>query len=56
VLWGAAGAAVVGGASWLVCGRVRRELGGRWNLLPAAWALTAFAFTGLYYTWNLWPF
>ena len=56
ILWGLAGAALVGGASWLICGRVRHELGSRWNLLPAAWALTAFAFTGLYYTWNLRPF
>jgi len=56
VLWGAAGAAIAATVVWLACRRAGRELGPRWNLLAAAWALTAFGFTGLYYTWNLWPF
>jgi hypothetical protein len=56
VLWGVAGAAAIGPLAWLACRRAGRELSPRWNLLAGAWALTAFAFTGFYFTWNLWPF
>ncbi|HTM21456.1 MAG TPA: hypothetical protein VL172_13140 [Kofleriaceae bacterium] len=56
ILWGLAGAAAFAAVAWLACRRAGRELSARWNLLAAAWALTAFAFIGLYFTWNLWPF
>lgn len=56
VLWGAIGAVLIGGLTWLVLGFSRRELSARVNLLAVCWALTAFLFTGGYFMWNLWPF
>lgn len=56
LLWGFGGAAVGGAGTWLVTSQVRREVSERWLHLSGGWALTAFAYSGLYYTWNLWPF
>lgn len=56
VLWGVGGAVVAGLLTWLGSRFVRRELPRRHLMLAGAWALTAFAMGGLYFTWNLWPF
>ncbi len=56
VSWGVGGF-VIGGALGALGSLIpRRELERRWNLLFGAWALTAFTYAGLYFTWNLWPF
>lgn len=60
LVWGAAGA-FFGAAATLVVGIVRNR-GGERPLRPAtlhlwaAWSLTAFSFTALYFFWGLWPF
>lgn len=56
VLWGLGGAAVGGALGYALARLWNRELTRRWLSLFGAWALTAFAYAGLYYTWNLWPF
>jgi len=56
VLWGVLGAAF--GILGAVAGcRLRRQpVSDTMLKLWGSWALTAFAFAGLYFTWNLWPF
>ncbi len=56
VLWGIGGAAV--GMAVAVLGSMlwRRPMTATGLQLYGAWALAAFAYGGLYYTWNLWPF
>ena len=55
ILWGIGGGLVCAALAWLISGRLaaRREVTLR---LVAAWTLSAFAFSGLFFTWNLWPF
>jgi hypothetical protein len=48
---------VCGGSLILgACRLVNRPVAERWLGLAGAWALAAFAYAGLYYTWNIWPF
>ena len=55
-LWGLGGA-VAGAIAGDLGGRLwRRPLPSRWSQLMGAWALAAFVYGGLYFTWNLWPF
>jgi hypothetical protein len=56
VLWGVCGALVAGGLAYGATRLVDREVSGQVNTLAGAWALTAFGYAGLYYTWGLWPF
>jgi hypothetical protein len=56
VLWGLGGAVCGGLLIQGACRFVNRPVAERWLLLAGAWALAAFAYAGLYYTWNLWPF
>ena len=56
VLWGFVGAAAASLAAVVGCRLVRRSLTDTMLKLWGAWALTSFAFAGMYFTWNLWPF
>ncbi len=56
VLWGIGGALVGAGTAYLGCILFRRSVSEPALRLTGAWALAAFAYGGLYYTWNLWPF
>lgn len=56
VLWGLGGAAVASAIAYVATRLLDRELPGQVNNLMGAWALTAFAYAGVYYTWGLWPF
>ena len=56
VLWATSGALVAGGLVAVATRLAKRELSQTWNNLAGAWALTAFGYAGLYYTWGLWPF
>ena len=55
VAWGLGGAAcgALGGA--LVCAVAKRPLTTQAMLLLGAWAITAIALCGAYFTWSLWP-
>jgi hypothetical protein len=56
ILWGLGGAAagaLVGAAGMRVW---RRPLSSSTVSLLAAWAMTCFVLSGLFYTWSLWPF
>ena len=55
-LWGLAGALVLAAATVCGCALWRREAPERWLLLAGAWAVSSAGLTGLYFTWNLWPF
>lgn len=54
-LWAIVAGAAVGLLAWAVTWRSTRPLGPRGLGLAAAWALTAVALAGAYYTWNNWP-
>jgi hypothetical protein len=56
VLWGAGGALVCGALAYGATRRFDRELPKRVYTFMGAWALTAFGYAGLYYTWGLGPF
>ena len=56
ILWGVGGAVCAGLGGFALLGLTRRPWPDRWLRLAGAWAVTAFAYAGLYYTWNLWPF
>jgi hypothetical protein len=56
VAWGFSGAAVGAAAALLAARALRRPLSPRALSLVGGWALTAAALTGLFQTWNLWPF
>lgn len=56
LLWGLGGGVSGGLAGYAAARLARRALPDRWLVLAGAWALAAFAYAGLYYTWNLWPF
>ncbi|WP_428266959.1 hypothetical protein [Haliangium sp.] len=56
LLWGASGGLVAGLGGYLLLGLSPRAWPDRWLRLAGGWALAAFAYAGLYYTWNLWPF
>ena len=56
VAWAVGGALVGAGFALVAAARVRRPLSDRWLRLVGGWALTAAALTGLFETWNLWPF
>lgn len=56
VLWGLGGAVVAGGLMYVASRVVDREMPGQVDSLMGAWALTAFGYAGVYYTWGLWPF
>lgn len=56
LLWGLGGAVVGGGLAAAVTAIVRRPMSPSVVQLLAAWAMTGFALTGLFYTWSLWPF
>jgi len=55
VLWGVGGGLVAAAMIWIVSGRISKR-SDREIRLVSAWTLSAFAFSGLFYTWNLWPF
>lgn len=56
LLWGIGGG-LVGALSGYLGSRLwNRPLGPDWTRLIGAWSLAAFAYGGLYFTWNLWPF
>lgn len=55
IVWGVAGALVVGGAAMMVTSRARRAPGERAFVLGAAWALTVLVVVIGYFTWNNWP-
>lgn len=56
VLWGLGGAVSGGALVHGVCRVLNRPVTERWLRLAGAWALAAFVYAGLYYTWNIWPF
>jgi hypothetical protein len=56
VLWGIGGGVVGWAGGFAACSLFRREVPRGVMHLVGAWALTAFAYGGLYYTWSLWPF
>lgn len=56
VLWGVGGAMLGAASAWIATRFIDRELSRRWTNLFGAWALAAFAYAGVYYTWSLWPF
>jgi hypothetical protein len=56
VLWGLGGAVVGGLVVFVALRFVAADVPRRWLDLAGAWALTAVALTGAYFTWNLWPF
>ncbi len=56
ILWGAGGAAAGAAIGLVATGLHRRPLSPAIIALLGAWALTGAALSGLYYTWNLWPF
>jgi hypothetical protein len=53
--WGLGGAACGALIGALLVAIVRRPWPDRALQLFGAWAITAILLTGLYYTWNLWP-
>lgn len=55
IVWGIAGALVAAGVAGLIVSRRTREPSERAYGLWAAWALTALAIVGAYFTWNNWP-
>jgi hypothetical protein len=55
VLWGLGGACAGALVGALACRAVRRPWSLRAYRLLGAWAITALALAGCYYTWNLWP-
>lgn len=56
LLWGTGGG-LVGAALAALATRWRsRAVAQRWLVLIGAWALAAFVYGGLYFTWSLWPF
>ena len=55
-LWGVGGAVIAAAIAAVATRLARGPLPARWLHLSGAWALTAFALVGFYYTWNLWPF
>lgn len=56
LLWGLGGAVVGAGVCGAVCALMRGPVSDRWLRLHGAWALASFAYGGMYFTWNLWPF
>ena len=56
VAWGAGGAAVGAGVALAGARLWRKALPRTVEILLGAWALTAFAYAGTYFTWTLWPF
>ncbi len=56
ILWGVGGAVVGAGIASISTRWIRTPLADRWLRLFGAWAVAGFAYAGLYYTWNLWPF
>jgi hypothetical protein len=54
LLWALAGALVGGGVAYALAARGRVP-SARAHALAAAWALTAIAIVGAYFTWNNWP-
>jgi hypothetical protein len=55
LLWGLGGAACGALVGAGLVRAVRRPWSDRTLQLFGAWAITAVLLTGLYYTWNLWP-
>jgi hypothetical protein len=55
LLWALGGAACGALAGAVLVRLVRRPWSDRALQLFGAWAITAVLLTGLYYTWNLWP-
>jgi hypothetical protein len=53
VTWGGASAALVAALVWFAAHWVRRPIPTTILRLAGAWALTAFALAGLFFTWNL---
>ncbi len=53
--WALGGALACGGVAALITSRLKAEPGERAWTLWAAWALTAVAVVGGYFTWNNWP-
>jgi hypothetical protein len=56
IAWGVGGAIVGAGLALAAAALVGRPLADRSLRLFGGWALTAAALTGLFQTWNLWPF
>lgn len=56
VLWGVGGAVCAALLALIVCARRSQPVSDTWLRLFGAWALAAFAYGGMYFTWNLWPF
>ena len=55
-LWGCGGAISGALLGRVACRLWRRPLPPTVAHLTGAWALAAFVYGGLYFTWNLWPF
>jgi hypothetical protein len=53
--WGVGGAAVGAIAGWLLSTITRKPWRVQTLQVFGAWAITAVVLTGMYYTWNLWP-
>ena len=56
LLWGLGGGLVGALLGYSGCRLWNRQVGTDGSRLLGAWALAAFAYGGLYFTWNLWPF
>lgn len=56
IAWGLLGTVVGGGLAWVGLGVRTKPVGRRLLRLSGAWAITAFAFGAVYFTWSLWPF
>ncbi len=55
IVWGVCGGLVAAALAWILSGRLW-ALGPQTLRLFGGWALAAFVISGLFFTWNLWPF
>lgn len=56
LLWGVGGALTGAAVGYVSCRLWSRPVNDAFVRLYGAWSLAAFAYAGLYFTWNLWPF
>ena len=56
VVWGLVGGASFAAVTAVACHVRPRQLSNTALRLWGGWAMTAFGFGGLYFTWGLWPF
>ncbi len=55
-MWGVVGLAAGATLGFFGCRLCQGSLSDRVLRMWGGWALSAFVFVGLYFTWNLWPF